>query len=146
MENKFFNKAKAKAEEIAKDNNRLKRLMGASGDKLKDLDLENIKNSKLLDRLKVLLRMLKAYANGTYRDIQWKSLLIMIAGLVYFVMPIDLIPDFIPITGFVDDFGVILWVFSAIQREIDNFGIWERGLKPANGQALTDEKKDNGDV
>ena len=44
---------------------------------------------------------------------------------VYFVMPVDLIPDIVPGFGFSDDVTVVLFVLAAIQRDIDAFERWE---------------------
>ena len=50
----------------------------------------------------------------------------LVAGLVYFVMPLDILPDFIPVTGFLDDITVIIWIFNNFKSEIDAFEAWER--------------------
>ena len=64
--------------------------------------------------------MLKAVAKGSYR--LRKETLILVAGAVlYFVIPIDVIPDFIPVAGFVDDAAVIAWVVKTCKTEIDLF-------------------------
>lgn len=123
--NKFFDSAKQRAANILKNREKLLNLMKASGDKLKDINVGKIKDNKFVDRVKVIIRMVKAYRSGEYRDIQWQSILLMVAALVYFVTPIDLIPDFIPITGLVDDFSVVVWVYSTLKEEIDKFILWE---------------------
>lgn len=124
-QNKFFRNAKERAANILKNQDRLRNLMNNSGDKLKDINFSKLGDSKFVDRIKVIIRMIRAYKNGEYRDIQTQNILLLIAALLYFVTPIDLIPDFIPITGFVDDFGVVIWVYSRVQEEIDKFILWE---------------------
>ena len=42
-----------------------------------------------------------------------------------FVMTLDLIPDFIPVAGFVDDLGVLVWVFNSFGDEINEYLAWE---------------------
>jgi len=49
----------------------------------------------MLDSLQTLLRLLKAYGNGGYRQLSWSSMVLIVAAIIYFVMPFDLIPDFL---------------------------------------------------
>lgn len=123
--NRFFRNAKHRAANILKDRERLNYLLRVSADKLKDVNVRNIKNSALVERLRVLIRMVRAYATGRYRGIKIGNVLLLVAAIVYFVTPIDLIPDFIPITGLLDDFTVVLWVYGKLQEEIDNYLEWE---------------------
>lgn len=75
--------------------------------------------------LLALLRLLRAYASGDYRNVPPKSLILMVAGLLYFVMPIDVIPDFIVGLGFVDDAAVLAWVLSTVRTVVSDFERWE---------------------
>ncbi|MBL7834088.1 MAG: DUF1232 domain-containing protein [Cyclobacteriaceae bacterium] len=52
--------------------------------------------------------------------------MIVLAAIIYFLNPIDLIPDFIPVLGLTDDFSVLLWVYNTVTHEIDKFLTWER--------------------
>ncbi len=90
-----------------------------------DLKLDRLSFDKMIYQLKVLIRMIRSYSNGSYRTLPWKSIVVMVAAVIYFVTPIDLIPDFIPIAGFVDDLGVLVWVFSSFGEEIDQYLEWE---------------------
>ena len=83
----------------------------------------------LLEKITTIGRMIKAYASGEYKVLPTQSLLKMIAVLIYFVSPIDLIPDFIPIFGFTDDLAVMVWLFGAIQQDIEAFRSWEEVVK-----------------
>ncbi|MGM0454072.1 MAG: YkvA family protein, partial [Thermodesulfobacteriota bacterium] len=75
--------------------------------------------------LMLLFRMLRAYLGGRYRDVSWQSLVAIVGALVYFVMPIDLIPDAVAGLGFADDAAVIAWTIQALREEIDRFSAWE---------------------
>lgn len=81
------------------------------------------------EKINILLRMLKAYIRGDYRRIPWKTLTLITAGLIYFVNPFDLIPDFIPISGFVDDVALILWIFNTAAKDIEVFEEWEKNMQ-----------------
>lgn len=124
-ENRFYQKAKDKATSIIGDREKMSDLATASKDKLQGLNFEDSKMSRLAVNVRIIVRMIKAYANGSYRELPWKSLVGLIAGIVYFVMPLDLMPDFIPFTGFLDDFTVIMLITGAFQQDIENFLLWE---------------------
>ncbi len=75
--------------------------------------------------LPILLRVVKAYARGDYRAIPWKSIVTLVAGLIYFVMPVDLIPDFIPVIGYIDDAAVIGLALRYVRKDLEAFEAWE---------------------
>jgi len=125
VENTYFHKAKERATGLLKDRKRLKTLLINSTKKLSNLNFKNLNLTKLTDRVKVIVRMLKAYVKGEYKMLPWKSLIILVAALFYFVTPLDLIPDVIPVTGYIDDFTVVLWVFRTLQDDINEFIVWE---------------------
>lgn len=77
------------------------------------------------ESLATLIRMVRAWASGGYRDVPWRSLTFATAAILYFVSPLDAIPDFIPVAGFLDDAMVIAWVAGAIRKDLDRFEDWE---------------------
>lgn len=123
--NKFFENAKKKATKIVHDNKRLSDVLTAAQSKYSNLDFSKFTIDSFKEKLGVMMRMIRAYKNGTYRVAPWKSIVMIIAGILYFVMPLDLVPDFIPITGLLDDFTVIAWVYRMLKEDIDNFKNWE---------------------
>ncbi len=125
MENKHFQKAQKKASGVLKDKSRLKALLLNSTNKLKSIGLGKIKFEKLTERVMIIIRLIRAYVKGEYRALPWKSILILVAALIYFVTPLDLIPDFIPVSGLIDDLTVVLWVFKTLEKEINAFLAWE---------------------
>lgn len=120
---KAYEKAKSKAEDYANDPEKLGDLIDKASNKA------NRKKGPLDDiwvQLMACLRLIKAYAKGTYRDIPWSSLLMLVASMIYFVMPIDLIPDFIVGFGLLDDAALLGWTIKTLSSDIDAFIEWER--------------------
>lgn len=126
MKNRFFELALRKAAMLAGKKSRMLLLLTQLASKLKTVDWKAVKFETAKDKFAVLGRLVKAYALGQYRGIPWKTVLLIIAAIIYFISPIDLLPDLLPITGFTDDFGVLLWVYNSVSGEIDKFITWEK--------------------
>lgn len=75
-------------------------------------------------KIMTLGKLLKFYATGDYRGIDLKNVVIIITAFVYFLSPIDLIPDFIPMLGFADDIALVTFVFNSVAEEIEKFETW----------------------
>lgn len=80
---------------------------------------------KSIDSLKVMIRLVTAYAKGDYRDVALDKLALIVAALIYFVMPLDALPDFIALLGLVDDAALLAWTFGAVKEEVERFLLWE---------------------
>ena len=52
------------------------------------------------------------------RYVPWYRKTIVIAALIYFISPIDTIPDIAPFVGYLDDFGVIMAVIKFLGKEL----------------------------
>jgi uncharacterized membrane protein YkvA (DUF1232 family) len=72
----------------------------------------------------LLREMLYAWLKGEYKVIPQKTILLVITALLYFVSPIDLIPDWLP-GGFMDDAALITWVLQSIRMDIQKFVSWK---------------------
>ena len=54
-------------------------------------------------------------------DVPWLRKAVVVGALVYFISPIDTIPDFAPIVGYLDDFGVIVAVTKYMSDELKQY-------------------------
>jgi uncharacterized membrane protein YkvA (DUF1232 family) len=75
--------------------------------------------------LQTMLRLVRAYERGEYRQISNADLTWIIAALNYLIDPFDLIPDSTPFLGFVDDAIVVGFVADKTRQTLDDFMIWE---------------------
>ena len=78
----------------------------------------------VLEELRAMLDLLKASATGAYHGLSKANLLLIAGAVVYFLMPTDLLPDFIFGAGYVDDAMVITWVITTAREELDRFKRW----------------------
>ncbi len=81
---------------------------------------------KIQDSVIALARMLRAWMKGDYKNISTKSMIAVVAALIYFVNPLDFIPDFIPIIGQLDDIFILSYLIKTLNKEIERFMVWER--------------------
>jgi uncharacterized membrane protein YkvA (DUF1232 family) len=81
---------------------------------------------ELGDQIKRLGRLVRAYANGSYREISVGNIVLVVAAILYFVTPLDLIPDAIPGAGFLDDATLLVFVLARLENELAQFAAWER--------------------
>ena len=112
---KYFKKAK----ELISNPERLKETVNTALEKFKK---ENIDKER--EKFKDLFEMAKDYAKGDYRDISKLNFVYLIAAILYFLNPLDIIPDMILAVGFLDDFTVISFVYSKISKEVEKYREW----------------------
>jgi uncharacterized membrane protein YkvA (DUF1232 family) len=92
----------------------------------------NFSKSALKEKLFLMGRLLKAFATGRYRMISVRSILLVIAAVIYFMNPLDLIPDAIIGLGFTDDFAILTGVYKLIGNELEKFSAWEDSTAALN--------------
>jgi len=80
---------------------------------------------KIQDTVLAMARMLRSWFNGDYKNISAKSIIAVVAALIYFVNPFDLIPDFIPLIGQIDDILILGYLIKIVNKEIERFMTWE---------------------
>lgn len=88
--------------------------------------------SQLRGDLTSLLRLTHAWSTRRYHQAPWKSVLLAVAAILYFLNPIDLIPDALLGIGFLDDAAVIGMVVKAIHNELRRFERWDSAQKQAD--------------
>ena len=88
-----------------------------------------IKPGGFFEDVKTLFTMLSEYAKGNYKGLRKRSIIKVVAGGLYLVSFIDLIPDFIPFIGWADDVAVLFFIYRSLKKEIDLFKAWQQQPK-----------------
>ncbi len=81
---------------------------------------------KLVGDFKILWNILVDYRRGDYKC-PWKLIAGVGFAIAYLIAPIDVIPDFIPGIGFLDDIGVFGFVTLGFAKEIEDYQQWKQG-------------------
>ena len=76
---------------------------------------------RLASHVRLGFSMVKDYVQGNYRKLPWWSVASVAAALGYFLAPVDLIPDFIPGLGYLDDAAVFALVLSGIREDLKKY-------------------------
>lgn len=81
--------------------------------------------TRVRDDLATMLRLAAAWATKDYQQVPWRSLIYVVAALIYFINPVDLLPDALVGLGFVDDIAVVGAVVSSIHGDLEQFREWQ---------------------
>jgi uncharacterized membrane protein YkvA (DUF1232 family) len=81
---------------------------------------------KFIADIKILYSMIQDYWDGSYREVPWTTIAAAVAALAYVLSPIDLVPDFIPFLGLVDDALVVGLCLSAIDSDLQSYVRWKK--------------------
>ena len=118
-----FRKATAEAESVVKDPERLRKLVGDAREKINHIPRGPF--AETWPYLMAMIRLIRAYHQLEYRDISAQNLRVIVAAIIYFVSPFDVIPDSVPILGNIDDAFVVRLAMKSVSADLDAFMAWE---------------------
>ena len=81
---------------------------------------------KAADDFKLLWELLCDYKSGAYKEVPWKMIAAIVFSVGYLIMPLDVIPDVLPVVGFADDLTVFGFVLAGFAAELDNYKNWKQ--------------------
>jgi len=118
-----FSEALKRARSYIDQPERLCTLVGEAARKAASMPKEQFKETWAY--FQAMLRLMRAYYRGDYRQVSPTTLVVIIAAIVYIVNPFDLIPDFVPGLGLLDDAIVLAFAVQRTRRALDDFMTWE---------------------
>ncbi len=81
--------------------------------------------TKYTELAKVMFGMLKDYRKGIYTEVPWFTIASIAFGFLYVLNPLDIIPDFIPGLGYIDDLAVLSFGLRFIETDLHNYLDWK---------------------
>ena len=79
----------------------------------------------LLENGRLLLSLVIDYVRGNYREVPHWVIGSAAFALIYVLSPIDLIPDVIPVIGYLDDAVVLGFCLKLVDTELNKYKEWK---------------------
>ncbi|WP_314394504.1 YkvA family protein [Leptotrichia shahii] len=98
----------------------------------RSINVDEIRKAKKLARFLgefsenflVVVRLVEAVIKGEYQIETW-NLVKLIGAIMYVILPLDAVPDAIPVLGFTDDIAVVAEILKSMADIINEFKKWE---------------------
>ncbi len=113
--------------------------MRDNGGKLMNLLLGKDSLKGIVNDAKTMIALIRDFVNNEYRDISWATVGAIIVALVYLVAPVDLIPDFIPVVGMVDDLFLFRIALAFVQDDLEQYAFWKRNSDIDDAEVVTED-------
>ena len=123
-EEQVLNTLKSNYEQVQKmieDEDKLEHLLERLEEKLKSIP----KVGSKLSEIPAWISLVRSYINGEYKEIPLGSLVAIVAAMIYVVNPFDLIPDTIPVVGYLDDVAVITACLKLVETDVNEYTEWK---------------------
>jgi len=82
---------------------------------------------KFVEDFKLLMAVVKDYRRGKYRKIPFWTIAAIVGALLYVLNPLDLIPDFLPLVGQIDDAAVVAACLLMVRQDLHKYKKWKIG-------------------
>lgn len=113
-------KGYGEAEELLHDEDKMERFLQRLEKKLKTVPVAGNK----LAVVPIMASLVRSYVKKEYTDIPIGTIISVIAALLYFVSPIDFIPDSIPVLGYFDDAAVVAACWKLVESDVEEYIKW----------------------
>ena len=123
---KFLDENKEKAKAFLADDEKMEKLFRDFEKKLKLIP----KIGKRASDVAVLLSMLRAYIKKQYTDVSIATIIAAVAGLIYVVNPMDVVPEYVLGVGILDDAAILGIILQAMHMDLNKYKKWQK----ANGK------------
>ena len=77
--------------------------------------------SKFLKDVKLYFRMLSDVFSRRYTRVPRGTVAAIVGSLLYVLSPVDLIPDMIPVIGYLDDAAVLALCLKFVKHDVDEY-------------------------
>lgn len=76
-----------------------------------------------------LVNMVNDYCVGQYKDISFGTMVGIVSCILYFIFPMDLLPDKTPVVGYIDDIAILKYTIDVVKLDIEKYEKWKKSNK-----------------
>ena len=114
-----------KAEKLLKDPEKMDRFLERLEEKLKIIPIAG----EVLSMVPAMVSLIRSYVKKEYTDIPIGTILAVISALAYLLSPVDLIPDFVPGAGYIDDAAIVAACLKLVGSDVEEYRTWREKHK-----------------
>ena len=130
---RFFSRCESKAEKIARNKKKFAEILRKAR--------KTIEKLRTLPRCETLSRdlcnicdLLADYLDGIYQNFPLSTVVMLLGGVLWAVIPWDPIPDILPVLGWIDDAAVIAGIVMTAQKDINDYLEWKKNQPVIEGE------------
>ena len=97
---------------------RLRELFARKGQVSKTMQAVPSNMHRVANQTQLALELIDDFRAGTYRQISWFSVALLVGAVLYAVSPADVIPDALPLAGQLDDLALLGIVTRIVNRDL----------------------------
>ena len=112
----------AQSEALLNDKDELDDFLYRLEQKIKEMPLVG----KKFTMIPVMISLVKNYVQGKYTTVPYGTILAILSALIYLLSQIDLIPDFLPGIGYLDDIAVVGFCITMVKTDIESYDVWRQ--------------------
>ena len=94
-------------------------------EKLKDKLKDSKSLSKFFDDMMLLVSLVTDFWKGRYRKIPYKAIAAIAFTILYVLNVVDLVPDFIPGLGLLDDATIVGLCLKLVSYDMEQYKLWK---------------------
>ena len=83
--------------------------------------MDNSSLKEFIEDVKLFFCMLKDFFTKEYTDVPVGTIVAIVCALLYVLSPFDLIPDFLPVIGYLDDAGVVTLCVKSVKYDLEKY-------------------------
>jgi uncharacterized membrane protein YkvA (DUF1232 family) len=81
---------------------------------------------RFVEDVRLLAALIRDFWTGKYRQVPFRALLVFALTLLYLLFPADLLPDYIPGYGQIDDVVIALVGLYFLEKDLKQYKQWKQ--------------------
>ncbi len=80
---------------------------------------------RLIEDISLLFLMINDFFRGRYRRVPIRSVAVLVFVFVYIFLPFDIVPDYLPVYGQIDDAIIAVFCLYLLEKDLHGYKKWK---------------------